>query len=105
MLWEDIQRSIVQAEKEKDNPPILVCPKCQGDFFTVEEYKQYRIDITVGLSQNPPPHPRTPTFYFFRCICGEVIEPPISTNSGPLATVYEKFVNTVKKVLSDTDTE
>jgi hypothetical protein len=101
MLWEDIQRSAAYAEKKEKDPDSLVCPKCGSNFFSVEEYKQYRVDKNVCLCQRPANHPKSPTFYFFRCICGEIIEPPISTNIGPLAVIYDKFVETVKKVLSD----
>jgi hypothetical protein len=98
-LWEDLQRQQAFAEKKAADPDILICPKCGSEFFSVEEYKQYRIDKTVGLCQRPNTHPRSPVFYFLKCICGEVHEPPISTNGGPMATIYDKFVTTVKKVL------
>jgi DNA-directed RNA polymerase subunit RPC12/RpoP len=101
LLWEDIQRAQTEFEKERNNPKVIECPKCGSTFFTLEEYKQYRRDMFVGLSQKPPTSPNTRTYYFYKCICGEVLEPPISTNMSPLSDDYNKFVAKVKSVLDD----
>jgi hypothetical protein len=100
MLWEDIQRAAEAAEKKLRDPDVLKCPKCGSDFFTIEEYKRYRIDQTFGLCQSPADHPQSPSFFFYKCICGEIIEPPLSMGPGPITTMYTKFIDTVKKVLS-----
>jgi hypothetical protein len=99
-LWEDTQRAVDAARQKAENPNVLVCPKCGGDFFSVEEFKQYRVDRVVGLSQRPAHHPSSPTFYFFRCVCGEVIEPPLSMfGNNKMTEIYGKFVSKLKEYL------
>lgn len=105
ILWEDIQRAQNKVEKDRNNPKIIECPKCESTYFTIEEYKQYRRDMLVGLSQRPPTAPNTRTYYFYKCICGEVLEPPISTNINVVSDDYNKFITKIKKVLDDKDKE
>jgi hypothetical protein len=99
LLWEDVERRIGAALRQSENAEVIECPVCHSTFLTLEEYKQYRRDRPVGLGQVPPPHPRTHKFYFYRCICGEVIEPPMSMNQNAVTQLYNKFIETVKKVL------
>lgn len=98
LLWEDIARAQKTARNENETP-FITCPKCEGTYFTLEEYKQYRNNATVGLSQKPPPSPRGKTFYFYRCLCGELLEPNISTNFSSLSDEYIQTVENLRKVL------
>lgn len=102
LLWEDAQRAMAAAIGKKSSN-ILVCPKCGGDFFSVEEFKQYRTDYTIGLSQRPPHLQNSPTFYFYRCVCGEVIEPPLTMFNDKVSTIYGKFIAKLKMYLNRND--
>lgn len=98
LLWEDIARA-QKAAQDRDKPSIVACPKCEGTYFTLEEYKQYRTDMPVGISQKPVNAPQTKTFYFYRCLCGELLEPNITTNMSTLSDEYIKVIDNIKKIL------
>ena len=100
ILWEDIEAKRQAAQKEINDPENIECPKCGSTFLEVIECKQYRKDMPVGLQQRPPSHPKSPAFYFYRCVCGEVLEPPVSYSDNVVSRLYNKFVELVKKTLS-----
>jgi len=101
LLWNEVEAQQRTAMKEKNDPDIIECPKCHSTFLEVIEVKQYRKDMPVGLSQPPPAHPRTHAFYFYRCVCGEVLEPPVSYSDNAVGRTYIRFVEVVKKLLND----
>ena len=98
--WEEVLKEAELVHNKLQDPDVITCPKCGSDFFSAEPFRRYRIDTTSGLCQQPPPHPGSPTFWFLRCICGEVIEPPLSYTPGErLAKMYQDFINKVKTIL------
>jgi hypothetical protein len=99
--WSELSDAHLNAVNKLENPDIARCPKCGLDMFEVVECKQYRIDQRTYLGQRPPSHMKSPTFYFYRCLCGEIIEPKLQYNQTDwLGKIYLKFVSIVQKVLS-----
>jgi len=90
--WDEVQRQVTYADKKKKDPDVIVCPKCGNEFFSIEKFERFRVDNVSGLCQRPAPHPTSPSFYLLRCICGEVLEPPLSYNATDrMAKSYMDF--------------
>jgi hypothetical protein len=100
MLFENAMREAEHIDKKMRDPDTLICPKCGSDHFTAEKFTRYRVDQASALCQEPAAHPQAPGFWFLRCVCGEVIEPPLSYIPGDkLTKIYLKLVELLKKVL------